>query len=247
MSSFFQLTTEQLEATGTKLCTILCSVLFFSLLSTLTFLLSFRCSVVGCRKDLAKWCIAIPRFVFGVGVSTIGFYFVVIDDTLKKNIVYAKTPLSAMGLYFMEGYCIYEIIYCSLFKVIGSLIIWFHHITVLLAVSLAIYLEKGHFAVIGTGALDEIVIPFVIIRWMLLKTNSDKFYRKLNRILKVFFYHSRSLNEAYFFYLVSSQWNTAFSDLSLPLFYTAMICPLILLITLFIFTPYWTYLSYKDR
>ena len=117
MSSFFiQLTTEQLEATGTKLCTILCSVLFFFLLSTLTFLLSFRCSVIGRRKDLAKWCITIPRFVFGVSVPAIGFYFVVIDDTLKKNIIYAKTPLSTMGLYFMEGYCIYEVIYCSLFK-----------------------------------------------------------------------------------------------------------------------------------
>ena len=123
---------------------------------------------------------------------------------------------------------------------------WFHHITVLFAISSAVYFEKGHFIMTGAVALDEIVIPFIIIRWILLKTNSDQFYCKLNQILKVFFFHSRSLNEAYCYYLIYSQWNTV-CDLPLPLFYTFMAGLLMVFITMFILTPYWTYLSYNAQ
>ncbi len=241
MSSFLQLTTEQLEATGTKLCTILCSVLFFSLLSTLTFLLSFRCSVIGRRKDLAKWCFMIPRLVFGVCAPIIGFYYVIIDNTLKNDAVHAKTPLSVLGLHAMIGYCIYEIIYCSLFKVIGTSV-WFHHIIFLFGVSLVVFYEKGHFSIVGAGFWGEMIVPFTAIRWMLFKTGSRQLYRKLNQSLQILSYHCRSLNDAYHFYIVYSQWNTVLSDLPLPLLYTLLTVPPI---TSFILIPYWTYVVYK--
>ena len=224
MSFFFQLTTEQLEATGTKLCTILCSVLFFFLLSTLTFLLSFRCSVIGRRKDLAKWCFAIPRFVFGVCALIVGFYYVIIDNTLKNDVIHAKTPLSVLALHFMAGYCIYEIIYCSLFKVIGTSV-WFHHIIFLFAVSLVVFYEKAHFSIVGAGLLGEIIIPFGIIKWILFKTDSRLSFRKLNQTLVILSYHCRSLNDAYHFYIAYSQWNTVLTDLPLPLLYTFLTVP----------------------
>ena len=143
----------------------------------------------------------------------------------------------------MTGFILYEFLFCSLFIKVMDTLLWYHHFFVLFSVSSIVYYEKGHFGIVGTGALDDIVMPFTILRWMLFKVKiAGQIYRKLNQILILIFFHCRSLNEAYFFYLVYSQWNTVLSDLPFPIFCilgTSMLC------ILFILTPYWTYFNFK--
>ena len=244
--SFLQLTTHQFEDTGSKLIIILCSFLFLSLLSALTFLLvfSFHSETFKHRKVIAMLCMQVARFTYGILFTIIGFYYVVIDDTLKNDLVHAKTPLSVLALHAMIGVYIFELVYNYSFNGMDGPL-WFHHIISLFGIALTAYYEKGHFAVVGGGLLAEMVVPFGTFKWILLKMNNNErrvvFYRKINQAFLIFFYHCRSLNEMYYCYLMYSQWKRVWSEMPLPVLYINLIVTPVLMVYL---TPYWTYRCY---
>ncbi len=241
---FLQLTTHQFEDTRSNLITILCSFLFLSQICALTFLVFFRSDMFKRRKVITMLCMQVARFTYGILFSIIGFYYVVIDDTLKNDLVHAKTPLSVLALHAMIGVFIFELVYNYSFNGMDGPL-WFHHIISLFGIALTAYYEKGHFAVVGGGLLAEMVVPFSAFKWILLKINNNErrvvFYQKMNQVFLIFFYHCRSLNEMYYCYLMYSQWKRVWSDMPSPILYVNLTVTPVLM---FYLTPYWTYRCY---
>ncbi len=186
LNCFNQLTTDQLEAPAIKLLTILCTIIFFTLVSGLTFLLSSQCDMIKSKKDMATWCVRVIRLVFGVCGTILGFYLVVWDDTLRKDIVHAKTPLSVLGAHFLVGKFLFDVTFNIFFNAMDRLM-WLHHvITTILCTSVAYY-EMGHYMV-GASLLSEMVAPFVTFRWVLLRMDDRPWVRlclKVNQIVLV--------------------------------------------------------------
>ena len=233
-----QLTIDQLETPGIKLVTILCFIIFFSLVSGLTFLLSSRFDMFKSRKDKITWCIKVPRLVYAVICSFLGFYWVVLDDTLHKDIVHAKTPLSVLGLHFYVAQYIFDIAF-NLFLNTMDRPLWEHHVLSIILVGVSAYYEKAHYTV-AAGFLEEIVVPPAIFKWWLLKMGSRPWVRlclKVNQIAIVFLYNCRSLNEIYTCFLIYVQWEVIWSDMPLPLLVVDVAA---LYICLLYLTPYWT-------
>ncbi len=110
---------------------------------------------------MATWCGRVLQLVNGIVCSTLGFYWVVLDDTLHKDIVYAKTPLSVLGLHFLLGYFIFDIAFNIFFKTINHQF-WKHHIISIIVVGLSAYYEKVHYTV-AASFLEDIDFQMVAI------------------------------------------------------------------------------------
>ncbi len=94
---------------------------------------------------MTSWCIRVPCFVYGVLGSILGFYWVVWDDTLRKDIAHAKTPTSVLGLHFLVGFFIFDVTYNIFFNASRSIDrqLWVHHFVSIIVSVLTEYYETG--------------------------------------------------------------------------------------------------------
>lgn len=241
---FPQLGTMDLESTETKVYTILYTIAFFTIVFFLSFLGSFTFHTfknVLRPKEKIFWCLAFVRGVFGIFSSIVGIYYLVFDDTLKKDIVNAKTALSVLSIYVTVGFFVFECLALYVSNIVFRFFdkfLFLHHTLSLLAYSVATYYVKGGFFA-ATGLVLEGSTPFTCLCWMLLK--ADLAHTRLwtiNQMILVHIFHCRSMVETYFVFITYYQWDTVWAEMPPTLFWCVYIqLPLQLLLL----TPYWTY------
>ena len=241
---FPHLATVDLWSTGTKLFAILGSLAFFSIVFVLSYFASSKFHTfknVLSAKEKVFWCLAFVRGVFGIYSVVIGSYYMSFDDTLKKDVVNARTPLSAISIYFSSGFFTFECLALFTSNVIFRFFdkyLFIHHILSFLNSVVASYCNKAYFFAMF-GLLLESTTPFTCLCWMLLKADlAHTLLWKLNQFVLVHLFHCRTMVEAYLMLISYYQWDTIWSDMPLPTFLCLYIqLPLLL----FFLTPYWTY------
>ena len=232
------------ETTEAKIYTILYTLLLFTIVFIVSFLASYNFHTfknVLRTKEKVFWCLAFVRAIFGFTGSAIGFYYLAMDDTLKKDVVHAKTISSILATYYAIGFFIFECaafyISCVVFRFFDKFL-FLHHTYSLFCYSLVGYYDKGHYFS-AVGLILESSTPFTCLCWMLLKTDyAHTLLWKVNQLILVHLFHCRTIIEAYLLFVSYYQWNAIRSEMPVPLFWCLYtIVPLQLTVV----TPYWTY------
>ena len=241
---FPQLATLDIESPETKFYTILFSLFFFLVIFILSYLASFTFHTfknVLRTKEKVFWCMAFVRGVFGVSCTVVGFYYLALDDTLKRDVVNAKTTWSTLNIYYAVGFFLFECValYTSniVFGFFDKFLFIHHTLSLTGSFVTAYYVKAGYFAIIGMFL--EFSTPFTCLCWMLLKVGlADTYLWKLNQIILVHLFHCRSVIEGYLVFVSYYQWNIIVTEMPGPLFWCLYTQ---LPIQLFFLTPYWTY------
>lgn len=241
---FPELAKVDVESFDTKFYTILITLGFFSAIFIVSYFFSFSFHTfknVLRTKEKIFWCLAFVRGMFGISCIIVGSYYLIFDDTLKKDVVHAKTTLSVLATYYGVGFFIFECIALYTSNVVFRFFdkpLFIHHTLSLTGYCIAAYYLKGNFFAVA-GVILEGTTPFTCLCWMLLK--ADLAHTKLwkfNQIVLVHLFHCRTIVEAYLLFISYYQWDTIWSDMPTPFF-----CCLYVqnIIQLFLLTPYWTY------
>lgn len=226
-----------------RLIVVFSTFVFFTVVFFLAFLLSFNLYTfkhVLSKKDKIFWCLAMVRAVYGVTSTSLGAWYLFVDDSLRKSILYSHTVTSELAINYTVGFFLFECmaLYASnvLFRTFDPFLCT-HHTLSLLGYSTSLYYQNGHFFAMIALTL-EMSTPFSCLCWVLIKCKlANTLLWKANQFFLVHLFHGRSFIEAYCYYM--SYWQ--YSEM--------MQAPLPVLIFLYfpltiqfiILTPYWTW------
>ena len=233
-----------LESQEVKLYTLLYTFLLFSIIFTISYFISsffYTFKKILRTKEKIFWSLAFVRATFGFTCLPIGLYYLSVNDALQKDVVNSTTVLSTMAIYYSVGFFIFE---CTALYGTNIIFRFFdpflfaHHTLSLFGYCIVTYYGKGHFFAVA-GLVLEGTTPFTCLCWMLLKAEwAHTRVWKLNQFILVHLFHCRTMVETYFCFISYFQWQTIWSQMPSPMFYSLYIQ---LSLQLFLLTPYWTY------
>ena len=192
-------------------------------------------------KEKVFWCLSFVRAVFGIVATSFGLWYLVVDDTLSKDVVKATTVSSHIAVYICVGFFLFEssALFTSnvLFRYFDSFLA-LHHVLSVVCYSIVVYYDKMHFFSL-TGLILEMTTPFTCLCWMLLKAKlAHTMLWKVNQIVLVHLFHCRTTIEGYMVYMTYQQWDNVITNTPI----VAMIALYgTIALTFFLLTPYWTY------
>ncbi len=232
------------DSIETMLYTIIYTLVFFSIIFILSFLVSYNFHTfknVLRTKEKVFWCLAFVRGFFGVTGTVIGVYFLLIDNTLKDDIVYGKTITSSLVIYYAIGFFLFECIALNVSSIVFRFFdgfLFVHHAFSLIGFSLTGYYSQGHFFT-AVGLILEASTPFTCVCWMLLKADyAHTLLWKVNQLVLVHLFHCRTMIEGYFIAMACYNWRRVTSEMPVSL----LICLYVMIpIQFAVLTPYWTY------
>ena len=232
-----------------KIATVAITCILYSLLFFVVSLVSFTTERFRVLSGVDKftWCAKGTKvFYFPIPVFT-GFWFLLVDDTLKDDVVNGTTITSFIAIYIQVGFFLLDSILMAVGKILYgrrfSTALLIHHLIVFTVYSIGIcYNGKGHYFAILVFILD-MAGPLSYINWMLAKAKlTHLFIWKVNQHISVYLWHFRTVLDLYYNYVLLKNWNYAWNEMPLPLLVTSSCGVLFVAFTL---TPYWTYIEAK--
>jgi hypothetical protein len=229
--------------------TIALTVVAYTLLFITVCIASFFLKKFWALGDVDKflWCIKGTKlFYFPIPVFT-GLWYLLVDDTLKDDVVNGTTRTVSVVMYILVGFYLYDTVLLVTEKLLygnrfsTSLLI--HHFVVLITYSIGTYYNmKGQYFYI-IGFLEEIVGPLSYVNWMLAKAKLTHLsIMKVNQRITVYLWHFRTILELYYFYTIIKNWSYVWNELPTPQLIT---CSLITALIAFVLTPQWTKVEAK--
>ena len=197
--------------------------------------------------DKLLWCIKGTKFFyFPIPIFT-GLWYLLVDDTLKDDVVNGTTKTVPVTLCILVGFYLYD----SILMVVGKLLygnrfstaLLIHHFVALNAYSVGMYYNgKGQYLCI-LGFLEEMVGPLSYINWMLAKVKLTHLsIMKVNQQITVYLWHFRTVLELYSLYTIIKNWSYIWNELPVPLLISISCTILLMTIAL---TPRWTKVEAK--
>ncbi len=197
--------------------------------------------------DKYLWCIKGTKlFYFPIPVIT-GLWYLLVDDTLKDDVVNGTTKTVPVAMYILVGFYLYD----SVLMVTGKLLygnrfstsLLIHHFVVLSLYSIGTYYNmKGQYLSI-LGFLEEMVGPLSYVNWMLAKAKLTHLsIMKVNQRITVYLWHFRTILELYYFYTIIKNWSYVWNELPVPLLISNSLSVSLMI---FVLTPQWTKVEAK--
>ncbi len=228
------------------LSTIAVTVATYTLLFITVCIASFSSERFRALGDVEKftWCAKGTKvFYFPIPIFT-GLWYLLVDDTLKDDIVNGTTKTAYVAIYIQVGFNLLDSVLVSVGKLLYSnrfsTALFIHHFVVFMGYSLATYYNgKGQYLSM-IGFMEEVAGPLSYVNWMLAKAKLTLW--KVNQRILVYLWHFRTMVEFYFFYTLIKNWSYVWNELPVPLLISA-----ILTISLMAFglTPHWTKMEAK--
>ena len=229
--------------------TIAITIIAYTLLFLIVCIASFfleRFRAIG-DVDKLLWCIKGTKlFYFPIPVFT-GLWYLLVDDTLKDDIVNGTTKTVPVAVYILVGFYLYD----SILMVAGKLLygnrfsttLLIHHFVVLSFYSVITYYNvKGQYLTM-IPFVEEMVGPLSYVNWMLAKAKLTHLsIVKVNQRITVYLWHFRTLLDLYLFYTIIKNWSSIRDGLPVPLAITTFL--VLLLMTVWL-TPHWTKVEAK--
>ena len=243
---FPQLEHVPLTSLRTKLTVMTGSWLFFFFLFLAGFVVSYLFVPSFTKrlrtKEKVFWCLAFVRAVFGFVASVSALWFLFVDDILTNDIVDGRNVTTFISVYLTAGYFLFEFLALSFSNVYFRFFepfLFVHHFLSVIGFSVALCCDgKGHFFAV-VGLLLEMTTPFSCFCWMLLKCDMAKLrIWKLNQLVLVHLFHTRTTLEGYIYYKYYQQWDNVREGM--PIAISVMVLSQVTL-NFFLLTPYWTY------
>ena len=215
-------------------------LLILSYFASYVFVDTFRTKLR--TKEKVFWCLAFVRAMFGFCATAVGLWFLIMDDSLHKDVASATNVTSYMATYSTFGFFIFE---CTAlltsniyFQYFDSFLFIHHFLSLIGFIIVTTYNGKGHFFV-AVGLLLEGTTPFSCFCWMLLKCKMAHLHIwRLNQLILVHLFHCRTTLEGYLFLKYFSQWDNV--SVNMPLAASTLLLTQLTL-QFFVLTPYWTY------
>ena len=240
---FPSLSKVDVDSSGIRLTVIVSTFVLFAVVFLVAYLLSFNLYTfkhVLSKKEKIFWCLSLVRAVFGLTSTSLGAWYLFVDDTLRHNVLYSHTVTSELSVSYAVGFFVFECLalYSSniAFKTFDPFL-FAHHTSSLVGYTVSLCYQNGHFFATIVLTL-EMSIPFSCLCWILIKCKlANSLLWKANQFLLVHLFHGCSFIEAYCLYL------------SLKQYRVMMQAPLIVILVLYvpltiqflILTPYWTW------
>ena len=227
-----------------KISTVAITCISYTLLFFVVSLASFTTERFRVLNGVDKftWCAKSTKvFYFPVPVVT-GFWFLLVDDTLKDDVVNATTKTSFIAVYIHVGFNLLDSILMAVGKILYgsrfSTALLIHHFTVFTVYSIVIYYNgKGHYFGM-LGFIYEMAGPLSYINWILGKAKITHLcIWKVNQKISVYLWYFRTVLDLYVFYVLIKNWSYVWNEMPLPMFVTYF-CGLLLVC--FFLTPHWT-------
>jgi hypothetical protein len=197
--------------------------------------------------DKFTWCAKGTKvFYFPIPIFT-GLWYLLVDDTLKDDIVNGTTKTAFVAIYIQVGFNLLDSVLVSVGKLLYgnrfSTALFIHHFVVFMVYSVATYYNgKGQYLFM-IGFIEEIAGPLSYVNWMLAKAKLTHLSTwKVNQRILVYLWHFRTMLEFYLFYTLIKNWGYIWNELPVPLLISA-----VLTISLMAFglTPHWTKVEAK--
>lgn len=244
VSIFPSLAEVDMRKAETKLLLVSLVTLIFSFVFLVSYLGSF-CFITFRSKLRTKekifWCLSFVRGLFGFVAIFFGLWYIVLDDTLQKDVVNGSTQTSLIATNISVGFFLFECL--TLFSSIAifggfDAFLVVHHTLSLIGMSTVLYYDSTHFFAV-CGLILEMTTPFSCFCWMLLKADMAHLtIWKANQLVLIHLFHSRSTIEGFFVYKMYVQWENINNHMPTPLL---VMITAQLTLQLIILTPYWTY------
>ena len=208
---FPQLTTLNVESIQIRLTIITCT---FGLSVASFFICYFALSTsrmfqrIPLAKDQVMWCRKFIHTIFAVTVVPISFYCVLMDDTLWKDPMHAKTTTSRIIVCVFSGFYIYESTALTIYSIAFnsySIRFIYHHFSAVFFSIVSSFQLKGDFFVLA-GSLLEFTTPSAHIYSLIKMTCPQQTgICKLFLILTIHLFHCRNVLEVYILHIISTQ------------------------------------------
>ena len=219
-------------------------LLFFTMCVASFFSETFR--ALG-DVDKFTWCVkCMKMFYFPIPILT-GLWYLLVDGTLKDDIVNGTTKTSFIAIYIHVGFNLLDTTVIAVGKLLFggriSTALLVHHLLTLTVYSVAMYYTgKGHYLAM-LGFITEMTGPFSYISWMLAKAKFTYLsIWKVNQRISVYLWHFRTMLELFIFYTLIKNWRYVWNEIPVPLLITFIFGSLVVCFGL---TPHWTKVEAK--
>ena len=199
-------------------------------------------------KDKVLWCVWFIRVIYGFIGFFFGFWYVVLDDTLHRDVVNAVSGSSFISLHIFIGYFVFENVALFLPNIVLSSnfskdpTIAPHHILTLLVGSAIAMSGKGHYFAMIALLLQQ-TTPFSCVSWVLLKAKkSHLLLWKVNQCALVHVFFCSMMAESYTIFVIYFQWDNMSTNMPGMIHVFVCMMPALMLSTR---TPHCTYKAMK--
>ena len=240
---FPSLSKVDVDSSRVRLTVIASTFVLFAVVFLVAYLLSFQLytfKYVLSKKEKVFWCLSLVRAVFGFTSTSLGAWYLFVDDTLRRDVLRSHTVTSELSVSYAVGFYLFECaaLYSSnlAFKTFDPFL-FTHHTSSLVGYAVCLYYQNGHFFATIVLTL-EMSTPFSCLCWVLIKCKlANTLLWKANQFLLVHLFHGRSFIEAYCLYSALKQYRLM---LQAP-FLVAFVLYVPLTVQFIILTPYWTW------
>jgi hypothetical protein len=229
--------------------TIATAVITYTLVFFTVCITSFFSERFRALADVDKylWCTKLTKlFYFPIPIFT-GLWYLLVDDTLKDDIVNGTTKTAFVAIYMHVGYNLLDNVLMAVGKLLYgnrfSTALFIHHFVVLNLFSICTYYSgKGQYFCM-LAFIEEIVGPLSYVNWMLAKAKlTHRSIMKVNQQVTVYLWHFRTLLDLYFVYTIIKNWSHIWNGIPVPLMTIIFLaCSLMA----FALTPRWTKMEAK--
>ena len=197
--------------------------------------------------DKFIWCAkGVKVLYFPIPIS-IGLWYLLVDDTLKDDVVNGITKTAFVATYMHIGHYLVD----SALMVVGNLlydcrfstVLLVHHsIVINVFIAATYYSGKGQYFIM-ISFVDDMAGISSCVNWMLGKAKLTRLsIWKVSQQISVYLWHFRTMLEFYYFYIIIKNWSYIWNDMPLPPLITSSSCVLLVMIGL---TPHWTKVEAK--
>ena len=229
----------------TILYTFLASLLLYSLVSLASFSSSTFRSLSG--VDKFTWCAKATKvFYFPLPILT-GYWYLLVDDSLSKDVVNGTTKTSHISIYMYIGYITFDCILMAIGKFLYfkkfSSTLFLHHFVVLIIYSIGLYSD----GIIHYNSMlifvSEKPGPFSYMNWIMGKAKLTHLsIWNISQSFAVYLWYTRSVVELYILYLIFINWDGIMKKIPTP-FLVVYFGSIVILVGFL--TPHWRRLEAK--
>ncbi|CAF0721152.1 unnamed protein product [Brachionus calyciflorus] len=186
------------------------------------------------------WNLAVVRAIFGFIGSSLCFYEHFFDKILATNVAKATTVQSSILVSCLLGFFTFEVLAQILFDVMFktfSKALHAHHFVSIMGFLITHYYNLGHYFPVWVFTLEFSTL-FSCICFCLIKCKmADSLFWKINQIILVKVFHTRTFIEFTILYEIYYYWDV---KSTMPFIWNLNLIFGLLLLGFFL-TPYWTY------
>ena len=237
--------TDQQFTFLTILYMFLAALLVYSLICLASFSSSTFRSLSG--VDKFTWCAKATKVLYFPLPILTGYWYLLVDDSLSKDVVNGTTKTSYISIYIYVGYIIFDCILMAIGKLLYfktfSNTLFLHHFVALIIYSTVLYYNGKLHYIAMLVFIGEKPGPISYMNWIMGKAKlTHLFIWNISQSFAVYLWYTRSVVELYFLYLTFINWDSIMKNVPTPFLVIYFGSAAILI---GFFTPYWTRLEAK--